>query len=123
MDFHNQFTLYHFLAFTILLLVISFIILRFKKLNGKTLLDWKVGLLALLVTLLGLFYSETSNAKDWIVKSYGFPRGFYLEKISSGKDAFISWGIVRLDYMNFVQNFILFFLLINIFRLILKKRS
>ncbi|WP_179473025.1 hypothetical protein [Chryseobacterium sp. H1D6B] len=89
--------------------------------NNKVLFDWKTAVLAVTVTFLGLFYTEISNSKDWMVKTYGFPEYFYMKK-SSGAGGFLSFGIMRTNYIHFVQNFSLFYLLINSIRLIFKKK-
>lgn len=122
-DFHNEFTFYHFLILSVILLIVDIFILKFRKINWRDLLNWKILLLALVVTLLGLFYSELNFEKDWKIISYGFPKGFYFEKISLGKQIFMKFTITRFDYMNFIQNFILYFLLINIFQVFNFKKS
>ena len=123
MDIHNQFTTTHFLILLTVFIVINLVILRFKKQNWAVLLDWKVMISAIVITLLGLFYFQTSNSKDWIIETAGFPKYFYFKKSSLGKEVFMNWGIVRFDYVNFLQNFILIFLLTHIFKLVLKKTS
>lgn len=121
MDIHNQFTSMYFLFLFIIFVVINLVILRFKKQNWKVLLDWKVIASAVVLTLLGLLYCESSKSNNWLIETFGFPKYFYLKKSSLGKDAFMDWGIVRFDYINFLQNFILIFLLLYIFKLIFKK--
>jgi amino acid transporter len=121
MNIHNQFTSTYFLLLFIIFVVINLIILRFKKQNWKALLDWKVISLAIIITLLGLLYDESSKSNDWLIETSGFPKHFYLKKSSLGKDAFTNWGIVSFDYINFLQNFILIFLLLDIVKLTLKR--
>ena len=84
-------------------------------------LDWKVIALAFIITLLGLLYCESSKSNDWLIETSGFPKYFYLKKSSLGKDALMDWGIVQFDYINFLQNLILIFLVLDIFKLIFKR--
>ena len=121
MDIHNQFTSTYFLLLFIIFVVINLIILRFKKQNWRVLLDWKVIALAFIITLLGLLYCESSKSNDWLIETSGFPKYFYLKKSSLGKDALMDWGIVQFDYINFLQNLILIFLVLDIFKLIFKR--
>lgn len=121
MDIHHQFTSMYFLLLLTVFIVINLVILRFKKQNWKVLLGWKVMALAFVITFLGLLYSESSKSEDWLIETYGFPKYFYFKKSSLGKDAFMDWGIVQFDYINFLQNFILIFLLADIFKLLLKR--
>ncbi|PQA93824.1 hypothetical protein SAMN05421796_106108 [Chryseobacterium piscicola] len=121
MDIHNQFTSMYFLLLFIIFVVINLIILRFKKQNWRVLLDWKVIALAFIITLLGLLYCESSKSNDWLIETSGFPKYFYLKKSSLGKDALMDWGIVQFDYINFLQNLILIFLVLDIFKLIFKR--
>lgn len=123
MDFHNYFTSTYFLALLFVLIIANFAVIRQRKLNWKLLLDWKIILLTLIITFAGLLYSETSNSKDWIIKSYGFPKYFYLKKYSANTDHFLSFEIVRIDYINFIQNFVLFFLTVGFIFLCLKRRK
>ncbi len=121
MDFHNYFTTTYFLALLFVLIIANFVVIRQRKLSWKLLLDWKIILLTLIITFAGLLYSETSNSKDWIIKTYGFPKYFYLKKYSVGADHFLSFGILRIDYINFIQNFVLFFLVVGLIFLWMKR--
>ncbi|MFC3158227.1 hypothetical protein SAMN05443633_110102 [Chryseobacterium arachidis] len=121
MDFHNHFTTTYFLALLSVLIIANFAVIRQRKLNWKLLLDWKIILLTLIVTFAGLLYYETSNSKDWIIKTYGFPKYFYLKKYSANTDHFLSFGILRIDYINFIQNFVLFFLVVGFIFLWMKR--
>jgi len=113
MDFHNQFTFFYFLAILIILLIVNYIALKAKKQNWKTLLNWKILMVAIIITFFGLLYTEISVSKDWKIETYGFPKYFYLKKSSIEKESFLSLGIVRFHFINFIQNFILFYFLIN----------
>ncbi|GGP05872.1 hypothetical protein GCM10010992_23690 [Cloacibacterium rupense] len=77
-------------------------------------------LLALAFTFLGLFYSEISHSKDWIVKTYGFPKFFYLEKRPFGGPFCIEIFIQEFKYLNFIQDFMLFYLSLNLIKTIFK---
>jgi len=77
--------------------------------------------LALVFTFLGLFYSEISSSGDWNEKNFGFPRSFYIEKVSKNPSAFVKFEIFRIHYFNFLQNFSLFFLSLNLIKTIFKK--
>lgn len=122
MNIHSQFKNTYFLLLLIVFIVIILVILIFKKQNWKVVLEWKVLASAVVITLLGILYSESSKSDDWLIETSGFPKYFYMKKSSLGKDAFMDWGIVQFDYRSFLQNFILIFLLLDIFKLIFKKK-
>ena len=122
MDFHNYFTSTSFLALLFVLIIANFAVIRQRKLSWKLLLDWNIILLTLIITFAGLLDSGTSNSKDWTIKTYGFPKYFYLKKYSANTDHFLSFEIVRIDYINFIQNFILFFLVISFIVLLIRKK-
>ena len=121
MNIHNQFTFNHFIIFLIFLLVVIFLIFKFKKRDWREFFNWKSILLALVFTFLGLFYSEISHSKDWIVKTYGFPIYFYLTKKPFGGPFCVEIFIQEFKYLNFIQDFILFFLSLNLIKTIFKK--
>ena len=121
MNIHNQFTFNHFIIFLIFLLVVIFLIFKFKKRDWREFFNWKSILLALVFTFLGLFYSEISSSGDWNEKNFGFPRSFYIEKVSKNPSAFVKFEIFRIHYFNFLQNFSLFFLSLNLIKTIFKK--
>ena len=121
MNIHNQFTFNHFIIFLIFLLVVIFLIFKFKKRDWREFFNWKSILLALVFTFLGLFYSEISHSKDWIVKTYGFPRYFYLTKKPFGEPICVEFFIQEFKYLNFIQDFILFYLSLNLIKTILKN--
>lgn len=121
MDFHNQFSTIYFLVLLFVLIIANFVVIKRRKLSWKLLLDWKIILLTLIITFAGLLYSETSNSKDWIIKTFGFPRYFYLKKYLANTDHFLSFGILRIDYINFIQNFVLFFLVVGFIFLWMKR--
>lgn len=121
MNIHNQFTFTHFVVFSIILLIVNFLIFKFKKRDGREFFNWKLILLALIFTFLGLFYSEMSSSGDWNEENFGFPRSFYIEKLSKIPSAYVKFEIFRIDYFNFLQNFTLFFLSLNLIKIIFKK--
>ena len=121
MNIHNQFTFNHFIIFLIFLLVLNLLIFKFKKRDWREFFNWKSILLALVFTFLGLFYSEISHSKDWIVKTYGFPRYFYLTKKPFEEPFCVEIFIQEFKYLNFIQDFILFFLSLNLIKTIFKK--
>ena len=121
MNIHNQFTFNHFIIFLIFLLVVNLLIFKFKKRDWRELFNLKLILLALVFTFLGLFYSEISHSKDWIVKTYGFPRYFYLTKKPFGGPFCVEIFIQEFKYLNFIQDFLLFYLSLNLIKTIFKK--
>lgn len=121
MNIHNQFTFTHFVVFSIILLIVNFLIFKFKKRDGREFLNCKLVLLAFISTFLGLFYSEISHSNDWMVKTYGFPKCFYLTKKPSEEPICVEFFIQEFKYFNFLQNFTLFFLVLNLIKIIFKK--
>ena len=121
MSIHNQFSFIYFIAFTVILLVVNLLIFKFKKRDWREFFNWKSILLALVFTFLGLFYSEISHSKDWIVKTYGFPKFFYLEKKTFEEPICVEFFIQEFKYLNFIQDFLLFFLSLNLIKAIFKK--
>lgn len=121
MNIHNQFTFNHFIIFLIFLLVVNLLIFKFKKRDWREFFNWKSILLALVFTFLGLFYSEITHSNDWIVKTYGFPRYFYLTKKPFGEPICVEFFIQEFKYLNFIQDFILFYLSLNLIKTILKN--
>ena len=121
MNIHNQFSFNYFIVFTVILLAVNLLIFKFKKIDWRELFNWKSILLALVFTFLGLFYSEISHSKDWIVKTYGFPRYFYLTKKPFGGPFCVEIFIQEFKYLNFIQDFLFCFLSLNLMILIFKK--
>ena len=121
MNIHNQFTFNHFIIFLIFLLVVNILIFKFKKRDWRELFNLKLILLALAFTFLGLFYSEILHSKGWIVKTYGFPKFFYLEKKTFEEPICVEFFIQEFKYLNFIQDFLLFFLSLNLIKAIFKK--
>ena len=121
MNIHNQFSFIYFIAFTVILLAVNLLIFKFQKRDWREFFNWKSILLALVFTFLGLFYSEISHSKDWIIKTYGFPNFFYLEKKSFGEPICVEFFIQEFKYLNFIQDFILFYLSLNLIKTIFKK--
>lgn len=121
MNIHNQFSFNYFIVFTVILLVVNLLIFKFKKRSWRELFNWKLILLAFIFTFLGLFYSELSHSNDWIVKTYGFPRYFYLTKKPFGEPICVEFFIQEFKYLNFIQDFLFCFLSLNLMILIFKK--
>ena len=121
MNIHNQFSFNYFIVFTVILLAVNLLIFKFKKRDWREFFNWKSILLALVFTFLGLFYSEISSSGDWNVKTYGFPRYFYLTKKPFGGPICVEFFIQEFKYLNFIQDFLLFFLSLNLIKAIFKK--
>ena len=121
MNIHNQFTFNHFIIFLIFLLVVNLLIIKFQKRDWRELFNLKLILLALAFTFLGLFYSEILHSKGWIVKTYGFPKFFYLEKKPFEEPICVEFFIQEFKYLNFIQDFLLFFLSLNLIKAIFKN--
>ena len=121
MNIHNQFSFNYFIVFTVILLAVNLLIFKFKKIDWRELFNWKSILLALVFTFLGLFYSEISHSKGWIVKTYGFPQFFYLTKKPFGGPFCVEIFIQEFKYLNFIQDFLFCFLSLNLMILIFKK--
>ena len=121
MNIHNQFSFKYFIVFIVILLAVNLLIFKFKKRDWRELFNLKLILLALVFTFLGLFYSEISSSGDWNEKNFGFPRSFYIEKVSKNSSAFVKFEIFRIHYFNFFQNFSLFFFFLNLIKTIFKK--
>ena len=121
MNIHNQFTFNHFIIFLIFLLVVNLLIFKFKKRDWRELFNLKLILLALAFTFLGLFYSEILHSKGWIVKTYGFPKFFYLEKKPFEEPICVEFFIQEFKFLNFIQDFLLFFLSLNLIKAIFKN--
>ena len=121
MNIHNQFSFIYFIAFTVILLAVNLLIIKFQKRDWREFFNWKSILLALVFTFLGLFYSEISHSKDWIVKTYGFPRYFYLTKKPFEEPICVEFFIQEFKFLNFIQDFLLFFLSLNLIKAIFKN--
>lgn len=121
MNIHNLFSFNHFIIFSIILLVANLLIFKFQKRDWRELSNWKSILLALAFTFLGLFYSEISHSKGWIIKTYGFPQFFYLTKKPFGEPICVEFFIQEFKYLNFIQDFLLFFLSLNLIKTIFEK--
>ena len=121
MSIHNQFSFNYFKVFSIIFLIVNLLIIKFQKRDWRELFNLKLILLALAFTFLGLFYSEILHSKGWIVKIYGFPRYFYLTKKPFGEPICVEFFIQEFKYLNFIQDFLLFFLSLNLIKAIFKK--
>ena len=121
MNIHNQFSFIYFIAFTVILLAVNLLIFKFQKRDWRELFNLKLILLAFIFTFLGLFYSELSHSNDWIVKTYGFPRYFYLTKKPFEEPICVEFFIQEFKFLNFIQDFLLFFLSLNLIKAIFKN--
>ena len=121
MSIHNQFSFIYFIAFTVILLAVNLLIIKFQKRDWRELFNLKLILLAFIFTFLGLFYSELSHSNDWIVKTYGFPRYFYLTKKPFEEPICVEFFIQEFKFLNFIQDFLLFFLSLNLIKAIFKN--
>ena len=121
MNIHNQFSFNYFNVFTVILFAVNLLIFKFQKRDWRELFNLKLILLALAFTFLGLFYSEISHSKVWIVKTYGFPNFFCLTKKTFGEPICVEFFIQEFKYLNFIQDFLLFFLSLNLIKAIFKK--
>ena len=121
MNIHNQFSFNYFIVFTVILLAVNLLIFKFQKRDWRELFNLKLILLAFIFTFLGLFYSELSHSNDWIVKTYGFPRYFYLTKKPFEEPICVEFFIQEFKFLNFIQDFLLFFLSLNLIKAIFKN--
>lgn len=121
MNIHNQFSFNYFIVFSIIFLIVNLLIFKFQKRDWRELFNWKLILLALVFTFLGLFYSETTRSNDWILKTYGFPRYFYLTKKPFGEPICVEFFIQEFKYLNFIQDFLFCFLSLNLLKVLFKK--
>ena len=121
MNLYTQFTFLHFLILSIILLIFNLFLIKYKNQNFKSLLNWKVFIIALIITFLGLFYYEMRYSGDWLLKSFGFPRDFYVQKFSTNNNSFVRFDVIRFDYINFFQNLILYYLISNLIYKLLKQ--
>jgi biotin transporter BioY len=80
MNIHNQFNINYFIVFIVILLAVNLLIFKFQKRDWRELFNWKLILLALVFTFLGLFYSEISSSGDWNEKILVFLEVFILKK-------------------------------------------
>ncbi|WP_277111731.1 hypothetical protein [Chryseobacterium taklimakanense] len=66
----------------------------------------------IILTVLSLLYSEGGNSGMYEVKSYGFPRQFIEQMRSIEKPNLTGWDRTVFLKFNFIQNLILYFLLV-----------
>lgn len=102
-------------------MAVNLLIFKFQKRDWRELFNLKLILLALAFTFLGLFYSELSHSKGWIVKTYGFPKFFYLEKKPFEEPICVEFFIQEFNYLNFIQDFLLCLLSLNLIKILFKK--
>ena len=78
MNIHNQFSFIYFIVFIVILLAVNLLILNSKK-RLERIFQLEIIFIGFSFYLLGLFYSEISHSKSWIVKLMVF-KIFYLTK-------------------------------------------
>lgn len=118
---HPNFTFYHFLMIVVML--VGAIVMASKVFHKPFRFRWWAVIAAVVITLLGAFYTEKGVSGTYDVARYGFPRPIF--EINRIIPAFEKDAVVRVhsrmhwDY--FFQNFILAFLLSELILKIIKK--
>lgn len=110
---HRNFTFTEFFYISVFLLFLIFlfrIIKKQRQWSSRTLLISLIG--GIILTILSLLYSEGGNSGMFEVKSYGFPRQFIEQMRSIEKPNLTGWDRTVFLKFNFIQNLILFFLLV-----------
>lgn len=110
---HRNFTFTEFFYISVFLLFLIFlfrIIKKQRQWSSRSLLISLMG--GIILTVLSLLYSEGGNSGMYEVKSYGFPRQFIEQMRSIEKPNLIGWDRTVFLKFNFIQNLILYFLLV-----------
>lgn len=110
---HRNFTFTEFFYISVFLLFLIFlfrIIKKQRQWSSRTLLISLIG--GIILTILSLLYSEGGNSGMFEVKSYGFPRQFIEQMRSIEKPNLTGWDRTVFLKFNFIQNLILYFLLV-----------
>ena len=121
---HRNFTFTEFFYISVFLLFLIFlfrIIKKQKQWSSSTLLISLIG--GIILTILSLLYSEGGNSGMFEVKSYGFPRQFIEQMRSIEKPNLTGWDRTVFLKFNFIQNLILYFLLVLNVTNLLKGRK
>lgn len=121
---HRNFTFTEFFYISVFLLFLIFlsrIIKKQKQWSSRTLLISLIG--GIILTILSLLYSEGGNSGMFEVKSYGFPRQFIEQMRSIEKPNLTGWDRTVFLKFNFIQNLILYFLLVlNVNNLLTRRK-
>ncbi len=110
---HRNFTFTEFFYISVFLLFLIFlfrIIKKQRQWSSRSLLISLMG--GIILTVLSLLYSEGGNSGMYEVKSYGFPRQFIEQMRSIEKPNLTGWDRTVFLKFNFIQNLILYFLLV-----------
>lgn len=121
---HRNFTFTEFFYISVFLLFLIFlfrIIKKQRQWSSRTLLISLIG--GIILTILSLLYSEDGNSGMFEVKSYGFPRQFIEQMRSIEKPNLTGWDRTVFLKFNFIQNLILYFLLVlNVINLLTGRK-
>lgn len=121
---HRNFTFTEFFYISVLLLFLIFlfrIIKKQRQWSSRSLLISLIG--GIILTVLSLLYSEGGFSGMFEEKSYGFPRQFIEQMRSIEKPNFTGWDRTVFLKFNFIQNLILYFLLmLNITNLFTNRK-
>ncbi|WP_164466692.1 hypothetical protein [Chryseobacterium taklimakanense] len=121
---HRNFTFTEFFYISVFLLFLIFlfrIIKNQRQWSSRTLLISLIG--GIILTILSLLYSEGGNSGMFEVKSYGFPRQFIEQMRSIEKPNLTGWDRTVFLKFNFIQNLILYFLLVlNVTNLLTRRK-
>lgn len=120
---HRNFTFTEFFYISVFLLFLIFlfrIIKKQRQWSSRTLSISLIG--GIILTILSLLYSEGGNSGMFEVKSYGFPRQFIEQMRSIEKPNLTGWDRTVFLKFNFIQNLILYFLLVlNVTNLLTRR--
>ena len=120
---HRNFTFTEFFYISVFLLFLIFlfrIIKKQRQWSSRTLSISLIG--GIILTILSLLYSEGGNSGMFEVKSYGFPRLFIEQMRSIEKPNLTGWDRTVFLKFNFIQNLILYFLLVlNVTNLLTRR--
>lgn len=121
---HRNFTFTEFFYISVFLLFLIFlfrIIKKQRQWSSRTLLISLIG--GIILTILSLLYSEGGNSGMFEVKSYGVPRQFIEQMRSIEKPNLTGWDRTAFLKFNFIQNLILYFLLVlNVTNLLTRRK-
>lgn len=121
---HRNFTFTEFFYISVFLLFLIFlfrIIKKQRQWSSRTLLISLIS--GIILTILSLLYSEGGYSGMFEVKSYGFPRQFIEQMRSIEKPNLTGWDRTVFLKFNFIQNLILYFLLVlNVINLLTRRK-
>ena len=110
---HRNFTFTEFFYISVFLLFLIFlfkVIKKQKQWSSRSILISLAG--GIILTIFSLLYSEGGNSGMFEVTSYGFPRQFIEQMRSIEKPNLIGFDWNVFLKFNFIQNLILYFLLV-----------